>query len=128
MAVSVSKKLSISYSTNWMGPVSTNWYKDRGFIKDGEPFHSDMFNKMIYPTDITEHYSIGRIDVRGTDNPYGDELGLPMMRSEDWNRFGDWLSGFRTETMWKLNQLVEEYEKTNPKIRWWDEDAFQKRK
>jgi hypothetical protein len=70
--------------------------------------------------EVTEHYSGGRIDVRGgnTDIYYGDEIGVPPMRSEDWVTFGDWLDDFRTDEMWSLAEIVEEYEKTNPKIRW----------
>jgi hypothetical protein len=43
------------------------------------------------------------------------------MRSEDWATFGGWLDDFRTDTMWSLKEIVEEYEKTNPKIRWADD-------
>jgi len=43
------------------------------------------------------------------------------MRSEDWNNFGDWLWDFETDDKWNLKQLVAEYEKSNPKIRWWKE-------
>ena len=68
--------------------------------------------------EVTESYSCGRIDVRGTDNRYGDEIGVPPMRSEDWNQFGFWLDTFETDRMWTLAELTAEYEKTNPPIRW----------
>lgn len=106
----------IGYSTNWMGPASIQWYIDRGLTVK-EEINSKTFG--IYVVDkITEHYSGGRIDVSGTGDPYGEEISVPVMRSEDWNRFGEWLWDFKTETMWALKQLVEEYEKTNPKIVW----------
>jgi hypothetical protein len=68
--------------------------------------------------EITTHYSCGRIDVMGTDDPYGEEIGVPPMRSEDWYRFGVWLETFETDAVWTLDQLVELYERANPKIRW----------
>lgn len=115
----------ISYSTNWMGPVNINWYHERGLtetvtktLTEDSAFTSKKKGDVFSYTDITERWSGGRIDVYGTGEPYGDELGLPIMHGEDYARFSVWLRKFKTETMWTLNQLVEEYEKTNPKIRW----------
>jgi hypothetical protein len=89
----------ISYSTNWMGPVNKKWYEDR--------------NLELWT------YSAGRIDCRGGDlGVYGDEIGLPPMMNEDWDRFSNWLDTLKTDTMWSLPQLVEEYERTHPKITW----------
>jgi len=98
------------YSTNWMGPAGLWWYEERGLLNDKK--------------EIAEHYSCGRIDVRGgdTDIYYGDEIGVPPMRSEDWGRFSDWLYTVETDFMWTLDQLVELYERENPKIRWADND------
>lgn len=94
--------MTVRYSTNWMGPISKAWYENRGL----EPWT----------------YSAGRIDCRGTGlGKYGDEIGLDPMRSEDWVSFSNWLSTVETDFMWNLNDLVEKYEKTNPKIRWWSE-------
>lgn len=99
-------KSKCRYSTNWMGPGGLWWYEERGLLNDKR--------------EITEHYSCGRLDVRGGDieSIYGDEIGVPPMRSEDWASFGDWLNTFRTDTMWSLAEIVKEYEKTNSKIRW----------
>ena len=41
------------------------------------------------------------------------------MRSEDWKQFDSWLDTFMTDRVWTLNELVVEYEKTNPPIRWY---------
>jgi hypothetical protein len=92
-----------------MGPVALWWYEERGLLNDKRQ--------------ITEHYSCGRLDVCGGDieSIYGDEIGVPPMRSEDWVSLGDWLDDFRTDTMWSLAEIVKEYEKTNPKIRWADD-------
>jgi hypothetical protein len=105
----MSNKSKCRYSTNWCGPVALWWYEERGLLDDKR--------------EIIEHYSGGRIDVRGgdTDIYYGDEIGVPPMRSEDWASLGDWLDEFRTNTMWSLAEIVNEYEKTNPKIRWADD-------
>ncbi len=119
------------YSTNWMGPVSIDWYSKRGLtikktvtldensirVKIGEGNIGDK----IEIEEITERYSCGRIDVRGGDTgPYGDEIGVLPMRSEDWSTFGAWLETFETDDMWNLKQLVLMYERFNPKIRWAD--------
>jgi hypothetical protein len=102
-----------------------NWYEQRGLVetkmvtlehdsvitgrKAGEQYEIE---------EITTHYSCGRIDVMGTDDPYGEEIGVPPMRSEDWASFGAWLDTFETDDVWTLDQLVELYERVNPKIRW----------
>lgn len=121
--------MSVRYSTNWMGPISTQWYKDRGLTKRatrtltedsqltgrkaGESFEYD---------EITQEYCGGRIDCRGDDlGPYGDEIGLDVMKAEDWYRFSKWLDTVETDAMWTMEELVEMYEKTNPKIEWWVE-------
>jgi hypothetical protein len=123
----------IRYSTNWMGPVSMKWYKDRGLtkkmtlvmtenslmVKHGDKQPGDT----IEVDDIIENWAGGRIDIRGTGDPYGDELGLPIMHGEDYNRFSDWLDTFETDFIWTLDQIVELYERDNPKIRW-AEDTF----
>jgi hypothetical protein len=108
-----------------MGPVSTQWYKDRGLTRrathtlteDSILTDRKAGDSFEYDEIITE-YAAGRIDVRGTGDPYGDEIYLPTMRSEDWNTFSEWLGTFETDDVWKLKDLVEMYERTNPKIRW----------
>lgn len=89
--------MSYYYSTNWMGPVNLDWIKEHG-----------------------KGWSAGRIDIYGDGLAYPDEVGLPPIKSEDWNRFSDWLDTVETDEMWNLRQLVTEYEKTNPKIQWLD--------
>jgi len=92
----------ITYSTNWMGPINKKWYEDR--------------NLELWSC------SAGRIDCRGTGlGMHGDEIGLPPMPNEDWVRFSQWLDDVETDTMLSLNELVEIYEMTNPKIKWIEE-------
>lgn len=86
-----------------MGPISTQWYKDRGLD----------FN--------TELYSSGRLDFWNPekDSMYSDEMYVPPMRREDWNTFSEWLETYRSNGVVSLKEITDEYEKTNPPIRWW---------
>jgi hypothetical protein len=71
---------------------------------------------------VIQGYSCGRIDCRGDDlGQFGDEIGLDPMKDESWAQFGKWLNTFETDYMWTLDQLVELYERENPKIEWWAE-------
>ena len=107
-----------------MGPVSLNWYRQRGLTqtkhhvgendcmlyKAGEAFTSET---------ITTQYSCGRIDVRGVpDEPYGDEINVPPMLSTDWRLFSNWLDGVETMSVWSLKDLTTAYERDNPQITW----------
>ena len=96
-ALSVNKV--IRYFTNWMGPISHAWCSKHG---DG--------------------WSIGRIDVYGTDDEYPVEIPLPMMESTDWMSFSNWLYNVTTETVHTLEQLVEEYQKNHRPIKWFVSD------
>ena len=91
--------MAIRYSTNWMGPISKKWYEDRDL---------ELWT-----------YSTGRIDCRGEGlGPYGDELYLAPMLAEDWSRFTKWLNTFETDAMWYIKDIIELYERENPKITW----------
>ena len=88
----------IEYYLNWCGPINYDWIKING-----------------------EDWCGGRIDVSATeDNPYGDEIGVPNMNCEDWESLSLWLRELKTETIWTLRQIIDEYQKTNPKIRWFN--------
>ena len=114
----------ITYSTNWMGPVSMEWYRQRGLTKTETKTATEdsMFYKVgdVYTSEtITTHYSCGRIDVHGIpDEPFGDEIGLSPMVSSDWAKFSDWLDYVETVSVWSLKDLVNSYEQNNPKITW----------
>lgn len=124
--------MQVHYSTNWMGVANMQWYQERGLTKKKLIFldENDVRVKtlkthkagdVIEVEEVTEYYSCGRIDFWNPykDSHYSDELGVPPMRAEDWGRFGDWLDAFETDKVLTLQQIVAEYEKTNPKIRWW---------
>lgn len=93
----------ISYSTNWMGPVSTGWYTQRG---------------------IMEQCCAGRIDIRGVpDAPWGLEYGLRPMLAESWSLLSDWLDDFESKTLLELDDLLDLFEtETGHKILWIQED------
>ena len=99
--------MSVSYNTNWMGPVSNHWYEDRGLLENGE---------------ITTHYSCGRIDIR--DDYYigydgWSEYSLAPMHAEDWEALGNWLETLETDFVWEYAHLIEFFEKHYGKeIRW----------
>ena len=106
----------IHYSTNWMGPVSLDWYRNNGFT---ERRTVEFQGQKIEVDHITERWAGGRIDVYGTGEPYPQEISVPIMREKDWAELGKWLTDFETEQVLTLEELVSLYEKTNPKIQWW---------
>lgn len=102
--------MSVTYSTNWMGPINKSWYEERNLVQDGE---------------ITTHYSAGRIDIRD-DSKEGydgwDEYGLVPMHGEDWNALSDWLETLDTDRVLHYTELLERFEEYyGKKIRWWKE-------
>jgi hypothetical protein len=128
----------ITYSTNWMGPISIDWFRERGLtriittnvtselqrdiLRDSRPDIEigDTFER----EEITVYYSAGRIDIRGLDesefyNGCG-EYPLAPMHGEDWNALSDWLDDLETHHLWTKEQLLYtfELENGNP-IRWW---------
>jgi hypothetical protein len=120
-----------------MGVANLEWYRKRGLLKKRTiTFTEDSLSVKhgkYKPGDTIEvdepivYYSCGRLDVRGGDTgPYGDEIGVPPMRSEDWATFGDWLDTVETDFIWTLDQLVMMYERQNPKIRWADDRESKK--
>ena len=114
------RKLNFSYSTNWMGPISTQWYDDRNLpytTRTEQDRHGHYFDYKEYSVS----YSCGRIDIRGdTDSPWGDELSLAPMLSSDWSRFSDWLETVSTDSQLNLAELMTMYENDdNPPVRYY---------
>jgi len=84
------------YSMNWMGPVRPGY--------DG--------------------FACGRIDVRGKiqdeGEPFGFELGVPLIDERSWGGLRDMLKGFKTEDLWTWEQVAAEYERrSGRKIVYW---------
>jgi hypothetical protein len=121
--------MPVRYSTNWMGVANLQWYRDRGLTKrvsktlaEDSQLTGRKAGDTFEHDEVIQSYSCGRIDCRGEDlGPYGDEIGVGPMKAEDWHRFGKWLNTFETDFMWTLEELVELYERNNPKIQWWIE-------
>lgn len=104
------------------------WFRENGHtrmitrvLEEDSRVTSAKKGDTVTQEEITEYWYGGRIDVYGTDDPYGVELGLPIMDGPSYKGFSEWLEKFETETVWSLEQLVEEYEKSHDKIRWHDE-------
>ena len=97
----------ISYSTNYMGPISTLWYEERN---------------------TTENWYGGRIDIYGLDEREYycglSEYPLPVMDEPSWSKFQDWLDNYISEELTSYEDLITMFEKeTKHKIRWAD-DVF----
>ena len=94
--------MSVSYSTNWMGPINENWIAKHG----------------------TE-WSAGRIDIRDDSKEGYDgwlEYSVAPMHSEDWNALSEYLWDLTTEELLSYNELIEQFETHyGKKIRWADE-------
>lgn len=122
----------ISYSTNMMGPISLDWFRDRNLIEDVDVVVKNDFQARIYRASIgdtvtrqrnTENWCGGRIDIYGLDETeyYGgmSEYGLPIMDGESWNRFSDWLDEYKTIELKTYEQLLSAFEAdTGHQIRW----------
>ena len=106
----------ITYSTNWMGVVSTSWYEDNNIpYKDVTRF-SKLLNKEVTARHFEVYYSCGRIDIRGVKSePWGLEYSVSPMHSEDWDALGDWLWDFESKELLTLDELLTLYGKP---IRW----------
>ena len=125
--------MPVRYSTNWMGVANLKWYEDRGLLKkikrtltEDSTLTNRKAGDVVEYSEIIQEYSCGRIDCRGEDlGQFGDEIGVGPMKAESWHRFGNWLNTFETDAMWSLEELVEMYERVNPKIEWWIEESVE---
>lgn len=124
--------MSVTYSTNWMGPVSMKWYSDRGLTrKVSEVLEEDQafYPKGLGAGDVWEYeetttkYAGGRIDIYGLDEDAywcgKSEYSVAPMRTEDWNALGDFLWDLETDVQLSYEQLIERFELWYGKeIRW----------
>ena len=120
----------VTYSTNWMGPVSMKWYSDRGLTrKVSEVLEQDQKFGDLKAGDtwtydeITTNYNCGRIDIYGLDEEkfYSgcDEYSLSPMHREDWNALSDWLDRLSGEKVVPYESLIMLFEaQYGRKIRW----------
>ena len=125
--------MTISYDTNFMGPISTSWYKERNLTRSKVMYvDSDRLSQALnvplgtrYEIDeVTEHWCGGRIDIYGVPNePYPIEYSLPVMHVESWNVLTDWLEDFESDELLTFDELINTFEAdTGHKIRWWKDN------
>lgn len=124
--------MSVTYSTNMMGPWNLSWYRDRGLLKnvwktvESEELANlrrmDIGEKYLIE-EITTHYAGGRIDIRDSSKQgYDgwDEYSIAPMHGEDWNALGEWLDYLETSEQWDYDMLISifECECLGREIRW----------
>ncbi len=127
----------ITYSTNWMGPISMDWFRQRGLThmvtKTCESeIARNVHRRGKYPNmeigdtyeleEVHTYYAGGRIDIRD-DTKHGydgwNEYFLPPMHSEDWSALSDYLWDLTTPEILSYNTLIEQFETHYEKrIRW----------
>ena len=121
--------MSVSYSTNWMGPANMKWFRDRGLTRQvykvltkDQAFGTLKAGDTWTYEEITTNYACGRIDIRDSSKEgYDgwDEYGIAPMHIEDWNALGDWLWDLETEEQLSYDELIERFELGYGKsIRW----------
>src|SRR6056300_1209212 len=102
----------VTYSTNYMGPISMDWFRKRGlthFIT--ETVKSDVISKIkdlpigaTYEIEtVHTHYAAGRIDIRDSSKQGYDgwgEYAVAPMHGADWNLLSDWLWDLETTEVW----------------------------
>ena len=122
----------ISYSTNFMGPISLDWFRERGLTEIADVTVDSKILAEVYGVElggtvtrevVTEYWCGGRIDIYGLDETeyYGgmSEYSLPVMDGESWNLFSDWLENYETIELKTYEQLLSAFEAdTDHKIRW----------
>jgi hypothetical protein len=129
--------MSVTYFLNWCGPVSIDWFRERGLTKyvwkkvESE-YVANMRRMDIGESymieEVTTNYSAGRIDIRDSSKEgYDgwDEYAVPLMRSEDWALLSDWLWDIETTEIWDYEMLISIFEGevlNGRKIRWWKDD------
>ena len=130
----------ISYSTNFMGPISMDWYRERGLTHMvTKTCESELIRNALrtskalnYPNieigdtyeieDVKVHYAGGRIDIRDSSKQgYDgwDEYGVAPMHGEDWNALSDFLDRLTGEKVMPYESLIMLFEaEYGKKIRW----------
>ena len=113
---------NITYFLNWMGPISSGWYEDNKIPYKEVTKENRLLGKTITIKEYKTHYSCGRVDVHGSDDPWM-EFSVPVMESSSWNKISDWLYDFSSESVLTKDELFSTYEReTGEKIKWWNVD------
>ena len=115
------KNKKVSYSLNWMGPISNKWYEDHKIPvkytidttnkKTGEPVKYKIYE---------ENYSAGRIVIQD-GSQYPKEICVPPMRSSCWLKLGEWLIYYQTDEPKGLGTILKHFEEnTGCQIVWYN--------
>lgn len=94
----MNEEVVYTYFLNWMGPINREWIQANG-----------------------ANWCAGRIDV----SPGDDEIGVPIMHSDDWQKFCIWLGNNLTteEQILSLDKILElYYNDGNSRIVWWKKE------
>lgn len=117
-----------TYSTNFMGPAGLWWYEENNIPFIIEKKFSKIFEKEIEFKTYLKQYAGGRIDcycnnIKDPDyDPYNRELFLPIMESESFNIFSDWLDKLKTKNLLFEKELFTLFFKeTNIKLKFFNE-------
>lgn len=117
----------IAYFLNWMGPISTNWYVDRGLYNQTGTRYSKYLNMDIPVYEKSIELACGRVDVSGLDpEEYYDgktEYRCPLMTKDSWDRFSKFLDNLKTENLYSFEELLDKFNETNKEIEWYEENA-----
>lgn len=116
----------VTYGANFMGPISLDWYRDRGLLRKVDHTFTlgPKAGKTCQMEEITTYYCGGRIDIRDSERPGYDgwhEYGVAPMHGEDWDALSDWLDGLQTQEKLSYDELIERFQTWYGKnIRWAD--------
>ena len=123
----------VDYYLNFMGPVSLEWYTERGLthtVKKVITENVRVYRKDLKVGDVFEyeeiavHYACGRIDIRDSSKEGYDgwnEYGVRPMTAESWSALAVWLWNLETEEVVEYDRLLEMFEEqTGHKIQWWE--------
>ena len=88
----------VYYSTNWMGPISTEWCEEHG-----------------------HDWACGRIDIYDPMDMtgFGSEYSLPPIDTNSWRLLTDWLDDFSSKETISFDELIDTFEaQTGHSITW----------
>ena len=121
----------ITYSTNWMGPISPEWYEKNNIpmVETDRTYSRWLSPEKAGETYLSHKpsvaYSGGRIDIYGLDEQDyycgTSEYGVSVMESSSWHVLTDWLDDFTSEDLLEYTKLIELFEsETGHKIEWFE--------
>ena len=116
-----------SYNTNYMGPMM-HWYERSKIPYTMKTSYSKLFEKEITVKVYQDDYAGGRIDCYCSNpddpdfNPYGEELGLPIMKLKSYGLFSEFLDGFHSSSLMSFEELKELYEERYEKLEIWEDE------